>query len=745
MNHDPAGQPRPFSRRDPEQSANCRSDVQWRAFLQRTVSAVEERECLGHLDVCPRCCQRLELLAAEPEEWAEVPHFLGGDQKPSSADPRGPTLLGPSPASPPMADHNSPCDTSARSPSLEGPAEHDVPPSEIRAGHDDSALRETLRTILDPTDDPNMLGRLGPYEIMGVIGTGGMGLVLKAHDRALGRHVAMKVLSPHFASSPLARRRFAREARAAAAVVHEHVIAVHAVSEVRGIPYLVMPYFPAQSLQQRIDQAAPLPVIEILRISHQIASGLAAAHAEGLIHRDIKPANILLEQGVERVVITDFGLARTADDASLTRSGLLAGTPQYMAPEQARGGTIDHRADLFSLGSVIYTMCTGRPPFHADSTLGVLRRISDDMPTPVREIAPEIPGWLVEIIGRLHAKDPADRFQSASEVASLLKGWLAHAQNPLQIAPPRRGNAALGKRFDFQSVLAGCLLILMGVGSVTALLWDEHSPAPALPTHPPDVSLDDQWLAVKEMQALAERIRLRVWHDSNTIFEPELVGRPIMRTFDPERGNDGTRQEEGALWIWGGSGRPWAMLEMWRQVGSHHAWGHALISTTARPISAEVGGEVWSPTRPGLSLIRLDGEPRPSPYREVRVEQMLEIARHFSGWEVLRGDTIPLTLQPEPIHTYSTPYLHGAMFALNHHWNPEAILFVEATADGDEAWLELSGGTADLTHWRFAAVPASSHEVHVTYQRRTVAVLPEATNQRGSPTDPLWVFFESAP
>jgi serine/threonine protein kinase len=384
-----------------------------------------------------------------------------------------------------LSGHDSAHGDSGSSQRLDTCAEHELKTIEVRGGGDDIALRETLRAILDPTDDPAMLGRLGPYEIMGVIGAGGMGLVLKAHDRALGRHVAMKVLAPHWASSPLARRRFAREARAAAAVVHEHVIAVHAVSEVRGIPYLVMPYFPAQSLQQRIDQAAPLSVIEILRISHQIASGLAAAHAEGLIHRDIKPANILLEQGVERVVITDFGLARTADDASLTRSGLLAGTPQYMAPEQARGGTIDHRGDLFSLGSVMYTMCTGRPPFRADSTLGVLRRISDDVPTPIREIAPEIPGWLVDIIRRLHAKDPADRFQTAAEVASLLKGWLAHAQNPLQIAPPRRSRGIMGGRFDFQSALAGALLLLMGVGTLSALFWDDPSPTPALPTHLP--------------------------------------------------------------------------------------------------------------------------------------------------------------------------------------------------------------------------------------------------------------------
>ncbi len=149
----------------------------------------------------------------------------------------------------------------------------------------------------------------------------------------------------------------------------------------------------------------------------QTAAGLAAAHAQGLVHRDIKPANILLENGVERVKITDFGLARAADDASLTQTGVVAGTPQYMSPEQAEGKPLDHRTDLFSLGSVLYAMCTGRPPFRASGTMAVLKRVCEDTPPPIREINPEIPEWLVAIIDKLHAKEPADRFQSAAEVA----------------------------------------------------------------------------------------------------------------------------------------------------------------------------------------------------------------------------------------------------------------------------------------------------------------------------------------
>ncbi len=162
--------------------------------------------------------------------------------------------------------------------------------------------------------------------------------------------------------------------------------------------------------------------------SAQTAEGLAAAHRQGLIHRDIKPSNILLENGVERVKITDFGLARAADDASITQSGVVAGTPLYMAPEQAQGEAIDHRADLFSLGSVLYAMCTGQPPFRASSTFAVLKRVCEETPRPIREINPDVPEWLCAIVARLHAKKPDDRFATARDVADALTGRLSELQ-----------------------------------------------------------------------------------------------------------------------------------------------------------------------------------------------------------------------------------------------------------------------------------------------------------------------------
>jgi len=291
-------------------------------------------------------------------------------------------------------------------------------------------------SFLAPSDWPDSLGRLGMYEVKGVLGRGGMGIVLKAFDPALNRNVAIKVLSAPLASCGAARRRFLREARAGAAVVHLHVVSVFSVVETAGLPFLVMEYVPGRSLQDRIDRQGPLSLHEVLRIGMQTAAGLAAAHAQGLVHRDVKPANILLENGVERVKLTDFGLARAAADAGLTQSGLVAGTPNYMAPEQARGESTDHRADLFSLGSTLYAMCTGHPPFRAESAVAVLRRVSDDTPRLVRAINPDVPEWLDAIIARLHAKDPAERFQSAAEVADLLSRCLAHVQEPLTVTLP---------------------------------------------------------------------------------------------------------------------------------------------------------------------------------------------------------------------------------------------------------------------------------------------------------------------
>ena len=305
-----------------------------------------------------------------------------------------------------------------------------------QGGIDQASLVKFARQVIDKSDNPAMLGRLGEFEILEPIGMGGMSLVLKGYDHELNRFVAIKVLAPHLALVGVARQRFAREAQAAASIVDPHVVPIHSVAADHDPPYLVMTYVPGQTLQATIDAEGSLDVLIAVRIAQQVAMGLAAAHAQGLVHRDIKPSNILLERNVQRAYIVDFGLARAADDASLTRSGFLAGTPDYMSPEQARGESIYARSDLFSLGSVLYSMLTGHAPFRAASPMAVLNRISQDTPRSILSCSPQVPRWLAGFVERLHSKLPEDRFESAAEVGELLEASLRHLQDPLSCPLP---------------------------------------------------------------------------------------------------------------------------------------------------------------------------------------------------------------------------------------------------------------------------------------------------------------------
>ena len=351
------------------------------------------------------------------------------------------------------------------------------------AGGDEWSEVDFTVEHLEPSDEPNVLGRLGGYDVLEIIGHGGMGVVLKAFDRELKRYVAIKVLAPHLAQSSLAKKRFAREAQAAAAVVHPHVLAIHQVQPGGRLPFLVMPLVAGESLAQRLAAQGRLELKETLRIGMQAAAGLAAAHEQGLVHRDVKPANILLEKGVERAVLTDFGLARAADDVTLTRWGIIAGTPQYMSPEQARGEPLDGRSDLFSLGCVLYEMATGVSPFRTDSVMATMRRLVDDSPRAMASLNPELPPWFIAIVDRLLEKDPSRRFGSAKEVSELLEGCLAHVQQPNSVPLPAALPKPAPRRawrppvIRFKGVLA--VIAALGAGLLGVFL---------LPTAPPDMS-----------------------------------------------------------------------------------------------------------------------------------------------------------------------------------------------------------------------------------------------------------------
>ena len=363
-------------------------------------------------------------------------------------------------------------------------------------------LREECSTAdfvvdhLEPSDDPAVLGRLGGYDVLDIIGRGGMGVVLKGFDRELKRFVAIKALAPHLAHSALARKRFAREAQAAAAVVNLHVIAIHQVQPNGQLPFLVMPLLTGESLAQRLKARGTLELKEILRIGMQAAEGLAAAHGQGLIHRDVKPANILLEKGVERAVLTDFGLARAADDVSMTRWGIIAGTPEYMSPEQARGEALDGRSDLFSLGCVLYEMATGVSPFRTDSTMATLRRIVDEQPAAMASLVPELPPWFSHIVERLLSKDPVQRFASASEVSQLLEQCLSHVQQPTTVELPENAVFCSAKERPLAEQ-KGTILRWLALGALvlTAIvITAAWPPAKPIPNEPGETTTESSML-----------------------------------------------------------------------------------------------------------------------------------------------------------------------------------------------------------------------------------------------------------
>lgn len=375
----------------PTNSKTCYDKNQLAEYLHERLAESEEQQVHEHLGTCEKCQRELERIAAEESVWQSLREHL--------------TLA---------------------------PEEAESYEAEV------DRRMQRLVEYLAPTDDPNSLGRLGSYEVCGIVGQGSTGIVLKALETRLNRYVAIKVMSPMFSSSGAARRRFERESRAVAAVSHEHVVPIYAVDEYRGLPYIVMQYIPGQSLHQRIEKEGALETHEVARIGLQVASGLAAAHAQGIVHRDVKPANVILENSVDRAMVTDFGLARVADEATMTRSGTIAGTPQFMSPEQAQGETVDSRSDLFSLGSLMYIAATGRPAFRADSVFGVISRVCESKPRDIREINPDVEEWLAVLIKRLMRKKPEDRFQAASEVQSALAHELAFMQNPASSAQPKR-------------------------------------------------------------------------------------------------------------------------------------------------------------------------------------------------------------------------------------------------------------------------------------------------------------------
>lgn len=312
-----------------------------------------------------------------------------------------------------------------------------VGPTTVTAGR---PTGEDWAAVLRPAVFPGELGRLGPYRVLGVLGRGGMGVVFLADDPGLKRRIALKTLLPGAGRDAAAR--FLREARGQAAVEHDHVVPVHQVGEDAGVPFLAMPLLRGQTLATAL-LAGPLDPAEVLRVGAEIAEGLAAAHARGLVHRDIKPGNVWLAGDRRRVKILDFGLVRatearqgshsefvlpavgTAGADPATACGEAVGTPAYMSPEQALGEPVDARTDLWGLGAVLYHAATGRMPFPGDDALAVLAAVTQTRPPAPVALTPDLPAGLNGLIVRLLARDPGDRPASAAAVAAELRALAA--------------------------------------------------------------------------------------------------------------------------------------------------------------------------------------------------------------------------------------------------------------------------------------------------------------------------------
>jgi len=409
------------------------------ALLALSLGQLAEAELThvsAHLGDCPTCCRRIDQLTSADQLLARLQQGAASREK---------ALVSPAQRRPAVRalrhahevrsavrkrdPETVPASGIANTAAVQTP--HDAPPSE---GCPDERTR-----FLAPPERPDEIGRLGPYRILAVLAQGGMGVVFRAHDLALDRLVALKAMLPSMAAVPNARERFLREARAATALKHPHVVTIFQVGEDRGVPFLAMEFLEGEPLDARLRREGRLPLAEVLRIGRQTALALAAAHAGGLVHRDIKPANLWLEGPTGHVKVLDFGLARApADQAHLTQAGMIVGTPAYMAPEQAEGKPVEPCCDLFSLGCVLSQMRIGRLPFPGESDIAVLRALALRELPPVSELRPDAPRELSALVARLLAKNPEHRPASAQEVAETLLALEQLPTIPILLQPGTR-------------------------------------------------------------------------------------------------------------------------------------------------------------------------------------------------------------------------------------------------------------------------------------------------------------------
>ena len=304
----------------------------------------------------------------------------------------------------------------------------------------------------------SMIGKsLGNYQILEELGRGGMAVVYRAYQPSLNRYVAIKVLPPQLSFDQQFVDRFQREARAAANLRHPNIVVIHDVAHHDGTYYIVMEYLEGRTLRELVERTGPLPPQRAAHIVEQVAAALDYAHQRGFVHRDIKPANIFVGEG-DRVTLTDFGIAKAASETEhLTRTGTLMGTPEYMSPEQAEGGTVDHRTDLYALGIVLYQMLLGHVPFRGTTPHAVLHDVIYEAPRRPRQLNPSLSPALEQVVLKAIAKQPADRYQRGAELVKDLRRALSGIGAKAVAAPSKRSPLA-----RILAGIAGVLVLVIG-------------------------------------------------------------------------------------------------------------------------------------------------------------------------------------------------------------------------------------------------------------------------------------------
>jgi serine/threonine protein kinase len=307
---------------------------------------------------------------------------------------------------------------------------------------------------------------LGQYQLLEQIGRGGTATVYKAYQPSLDRYVAVKVLPAYLALEPGFAARFEREARAVAKLDHPHILPVYDFGREGDLTYIVMKYVEAGALKERLGE--PLDLKTALEIIAQVGEALDYAHQEGVVHRDVKPSNVLMDRG-SWALLTDFGLAKVAEaSVGLTKTGVGVGTPAYMSPEQGQGIAVDGRSDVYSLGVMLYEMLTGRVPYEAETPMAVaIKHITAPLPSP-REVNPDIPEPVEQVVLKALAKDPADRYQSVGQMLEALRQAVAEASVPPRAVLEKKAAPFWRKVPLGVWVLGGLVMLLVGGGG---LLW----------------------------------------------------------------------------------------------------------------------------------------------------------------------------------------------------------------------------------------------------------------------------------